>query len=186
MRGRIPKELKIQASFVKGSSAEWEKNPMNPQKKVNVLDLDVFQWRYLPTSLQNHWFPLPKLPLTQPKPPPNHSSDFCVSRRAEPRAERQAQGDTGGTGHKGDARGTWGGPGGPKDADPSLPEPGRGEGSSNWQPGLCCPFGGIVFNCTGCRFRGRAARGPYLCFHHFSFWEMKLKIPSQQLQRKKN
>lgn len=61
----------------------------------------------------------------------------------------------------------------------------RGGGISNWQPGLGCPFRGVLFNCTGEWFRERAARGPYLCFHHFSFWEMKLKIPSQQLQRKK-
>lgn len=39
--------------------------------------------------------------------------------------------------------------GGPRDAEPSTPVPGTGKGIGNWQPGLGCPFCGVLFNCTG-------------------------------------
>lgn len=164
------------------------KNPLIPRK------MQMFGFGRFPVAIFAHLVARPEVSFTKlvSSPaliPPKAQQRFpCVlqsPREAEPCAKRHVQGHAGGRGHKGDARAAWSGPGGAKEADPSTPEPGMGEGISNWQRGLGCPFGGVVFNCTGCRFRGRAARGPYLCFHHFSFWEMKLKIPSQQLQRKK-
>lgn len=155
LRGRIQKELKIQASFVKGAGAEEGKKKNKkffPQKSENV-----WVWPFSKGNIcKTRGCLLPNWPLAPARPKPNPTGDAtrsCSSQRGAVLGDKTKARQVAEGGRTSAREGCWSGArrsgGVPGMLSPARTGVGGGGSISNWQPGLGCPFCGVLFNCTG-------------------------------------